>query len=124
MSNEQQEVLDGLKRTIEKAYQAGKEDAVRDGAIVYSNELGTLLHCAIGYAFGRKTYMTTLVPELVRRYWSHLHTGAQATLHRNLKSDIDVYDRTERKIGDDCDDRSWRYLLEWMEEQQTKVIAL
>lgn len=124
MSNEQQEVLDGLKRAIEKAYQAGKEDAVRDGAVVSSDNLGTLLHCAIGYAFGRKTYMTALVPALVRQYWPHLTSLAQATLHRNLKSDIEWYDRTERKIGDDVDDHSWRVLALWMQEQLAQGIQL
>lgn len=117
MNKEQEELLVSLKGAIEAAYQAGKEDAARDRALIAPADLYTMLHCTIGYALGRKTYITSLVPEIVKTYWQHLPIGVQDTLLRNLSSDIAVYDRSHRKIGDDCDDRSWRELQQWMRER-------
>ncbi len=82
---------------------------------VSNSDLYTLLHCAIGYAFGRRTYITELVADTVRRYWAALSDDQRTTLTKNLRSDVASYDRTGSSIGDQCDDRGWRNLLVFME---------
>jgi len=82
---------------------------------VSNSDLYTMLHCAIGYAFGRRTYITGLVSDTVQRYWPALSNDQRHTLTNNLRSDIADYDRAERLIGDQCDDRGWRNLIVFME---------
>lgn len=85
-------------------------------ATVSNSDLFTMLHCCIGYAFGRRTYITGLVADTVRRYWPALSDDQRTTLTHNLRGDIRDYDRPPRRsIGDQCDDRGWRNLLVFME---------
>ena len=82
---------------------------------VSNSDLYTLLHCTVGYAFGRRTYITGLVADTVRRYWPALSNDQRTTLIKNLRADIGAYDLTGRTIGDQCDDRGWRNLIVFME---------
>lgn len=84
-------------------------------ATVSNSDLYTLVHCAINYALGRRTYITELVANTVRRYWSALSNDQRNTLIKNLRADIGAYDLAGRTIGDQCDDRGWRNLLVFME---------
>jgi len=120
MSDEQSAVIESLKAAIEKAYIAGKEDAAREGVVISESDLFTFVHCSVGYALGRRSYMTELVPQLVRRYWSALPEGTRIILERNLRSDIAAYGSINGGLGDDCDAASWRNLLAWMSEQLIK----
>lgn len=81
---------------------------------VMQEDLYSFLHCSINYAFGRRSYITGVVADQVRYYWTCLKQDHRNTLTRNLGRDIASYDRSERKIGDDCDDAGWRVLHDWM----------
>ena len=85
-------------------------------AIVSNSDIYTLLHCAIGYAFGRHTYITLEVSDTVQRYWPALSNNQRRTLTKNLRQDIGAYDLVGRAIGDQCDDLGWRNLLAWLEK--------
>ena len=90
-------------------------DLVAYGPIgIPQEDLYSFLHCAINYALGRRTYITSVVVSQVRRYWDNLTTGQRETLTRNLKADIDGYNRSGALIGDQRDDADWRKLLGWM----------
>lgn len=82
---------------------------------VPQEDLYTLLHCAINYAFGRTTYMTEIAPAMVRTYWTKLTPDQRGTLTRNLRADVNSY--ANRTIGHKCDDESWRNLIQWMEDR-------
>ena len=82
---------------------------------VSHEDLYSFLHCAVQYAVGRRSYITSTVADQVRRYWHHLDINEQRTLTRNLRADLEVYARAEKLAGDACDDQSWRDLLEWCE---------
>lgn len=84
-------------------------------ATVSNSDLYTMVHCTINYALGRRTYITGLVADTVRRYWAALGDDQRITLTKNLRSDVAGYDRAGRSIGDQCDDRGWRNLLVFME---------
>ena len=115
MSDEQTEILDSLKAAIEKAYLAGKADAASNGATVSPEDLALLFHCALGYAVGRRTYITHSVPAMLRSYWPWLSHDARITLERNLRSDVEY--RMPNDLGDACDIKNWFSLLEWMSAQ-------
>lgn len=83
-------------------------------------DLYSFLHTAIGYAIGRQSYITSVVPQQVRTYWRYLTPDMRRTITRNLQSDVDFYDRGERKMGMDCDDREWRALLAWCQNEVLK----
>ena len=85
-------------------------------ATVSNSDIYSLLHCAIGYALGRQTYITLEVSDVVQRYWPALSDNQRHTLTKNLRQDIGAYDLTGRTIGDQCDDRGWRNLLKFMED--------
>ena len=84
-------------------------------ATVSNSDLYTMVHCAINYALGRRTYITGLVADTVRRYWAALSDDQRTTLTKNLRTDVGAYDLAGRSIGDQCDDRGWRNLLVFME---------
>lgn len=81
---------------------------------ILQEDLFSFLHCSINYALGRRSYITGVVAEQVRDYWKYLSPDQRSVLTRNLGSDIANYDRTERKLGDECDDIGWRNLHDWM----------
>lgn len=81
-------------------------------------DLFSFLHCSINYALGRQTYVVGVVCDQVMKYWTRLAASEQHTLLRNLKADIESYDRAGRKIGDDCDDKAWRNLLAFITKMQ------
>ena len=89
--------------------------------VVPQEDLYSFIHCAINYAFGRRTYITSVVVSQVRRYWDNLTVGQQATLTRNLKADVEGYNRSGTLIGDQCDDTDWRKLLGWMLDRIEKT---
>ena len=81
---------------------------------VSGDDLFTMLHCSIGYALGRRTYITGIVTEMVRQYWPALTDDQRRILTRNLEADVRA-SGPSRPLGDECDERGWRDLLVFMQ---------
>lgn len=81
------------------------------------DDLYSFLHTAIGYALGRRSYITGVVCDQVRMYWKYLNPDMRATITRNLARDIEYYDRSGSLVGMDMDDKGWRSLLKWCQSQ-------
>lgn len=101
-----------VAKALGDAIQKSKQD---HETLVESADLYSFLHCSINYALGRRTYITGEVARQVKRYWNALTDGNKQTLTRNLRSDMDGWYRVGRQIGDACDDKIWRDLIDWME---------
>lgn len=118
LTKEQTALIGQLRQALVDAHAQGREAALRENVPVTHEDLYGFLHCSLQYAVGRRTYITGVVADQVRRYWQHLTAAQRQVLTRNLQSDVDYYDRAEKRMGDACDDQGWRQLLAWMHNNQ------
>lgn len=78
--------------------------------IISQEDFGILCNCALRYCFGRRTYMPSLVQDIVGRYLEELSD-------KTVKVMVDdcQFQRDMNLYGDECDRIGW---LEW--EQKVK----
>ena len=72
---------------------------------------GTLLICAVRYAIGRRTYMAGEVARIVRAGLREIAPRDVEVLHRDIREALE-----QGRAGDECDEREWRALLDWLSE--------
>jgi len=85
--------------------------------VVNDEEFSTLLICAFRYAFGRMTYITHTVSELLIKLWPEIPVSAKSVIAMGLKAEIN---RSEMNgdysnFGHDCDKESWFKLIATIE---------
>lgn len=115
LTKEQEALIGQLRQALADAYMRGQREALQHAVAVSHEDLYSFLHCSLQYAVGRRTYITGVVADQVRRYWQHLTPSQRGTLLRNFQSDVEYHDRIERPLGDACDEQGWRELLTFMQ---------
>lgn len=73
---------------------------------------GTILIGAVRYALGRRTYVVSDTCRIVRSALHEVSDADRAIIGRDIRQAI----VPGRSLGDDCDDREWRDMLDWMGE--------
>lgn len=88
-----------------------------DTVTIPQDDLYTLIYSSLGYALGRRTYITQVTAEHVRTYWPALRPWQRGHVLRLLRETVERYNRISTLIGDEVDDAAWRALLSWCEAQ-------
>lgn len=80
---------------------------------IIEENFATLCICALRYCHGRRTYMPSLVQDIVKRYLSELED-------RDLRVMLDDCDFQERMelYGDPCDKTDW---LKWRADVEKEI---
>lgn len=87
-------------------------------------DYGCIVLCAMRYAIGRRTYMTGLVADYIKKNWLYVNAKDRAFLLRDLTEEI-VHGEANpamRWLGDDCDVASWMELQKFMKENMNAPI--
>jgi hypothetical protein len=59
------------------------------------------------YAMGRRSYITSLVPELVIQYQDVLEVQQLRQIQQEVVEELRKYNEVGRTMGDKCDDDGW-----------------
>ena len=82
--------------------------------IEISRDLKDILICALRYALGRRTYITSLVADYIMEHKELIDDRVK----RIMIKDIDEYlDRRKYYKDDECDYQNWLKLKKWLEEE-------
>ena len=74
---------------------------------ISQQDFGTLCICALRYCHGRRTYMPSMVQEIVTAHFNDL---SDKDLH--VIAQDEGFQRDMHLWGDDCDKRSWERFYE------------
>lgn len=70
----------------------------------------------VRYAMGRMSTAPSTAAELVRCYASALTQEQREQIRDEIRAELDRREKRGEKLGMDCDHRTWRELLRWIEE--------
>ena len=83
---------------------------------ISQQDFGTLCICALRYCHGRKTYMPSLVQDIVRAHFEDLSDKDLGVIAND-----EEYQQRFDLFGMECDERDWKRfygdLKEWREER-------
>ena len=71
--------------------------------------------CALRYAMGRKSYITSTVAYYIHDNWQHLDPRTHHNIHRDLKNFL--LHNTDTSVISKIDNSIWCSLLEFIESQ-------
>ena len=76
-------------------------------------DLKDMIMCALRYSLGRRTYITSLTADFIRRYPELIDDRVKAVMLR----DLEEYFRKREfcDIDDECDFNTWKSLYNWLE---------
>lgn len=79
---------------------------------VEPDDLGVILVCAFRYALGRKSYMPSLIADVIRRYWDLVPARERLLIQAELSRALNEHDdeNLRRDIGWEIDVETWRRL--------------
>ena len=81
--------------------------------VIEKNDMWVLLLSTVRYSFGRRTYMSSLAPELVFRYIDYLSKGQLQQIKEEVEKEINCHKVMEEEhiqkdwLGHECDVLSW-----------------
>lgn len=78
---------------------------------ISNEDFGTLCICALRYCHGRKTYMPSLVQEIVSAHFKDLNSRELTVIANDERSqkDMEIW-------GDDCDKVDWQKFYRGLEQ--------
>lgn len=79
---------------------------------ISSDELGLLVLCALRYAMGRKSYITSSIAEIIETRWDDFTSNDKVTILRDLERALSFASDSGKSLGMSMDDAMWRGLLE------------
>lgn len=85
-----------------------KERAVID---ISNEDFGTLCICALRYCHGRRTYMPSLVQEIVSDHFTDLNKKALTVI-----ADDERFQKDMEMWGDNCDKVDWQKFYRGLEQ--------
>lgn len=85
---------------------------------ISSVDLEMMLLSALRYALGRRSYITSATAEWVRRYWNQLSPAFQGFIIRDLREELERYERMGMTLGEQVDHDGWVKLLRVLEEKR------
>lgn len=92
---------------------------------VTNNNMWVLLLSTIRYSMGRRTYMSTLAPELVMDYWEYLSTDQLDQIRKEVEKELERDRDNPGWMGMEFDRDSWKYFVvicaEEVERRDTDV---
>ena len=92
---------------------------------VTNNNMWVLLLSTIRYSMGRRTYMSSLAPELVMEYWEYLSTDQLNQIRKEVEKELEIDREYPKHLGMDCDRDSWKSFViicaEEVERRDTDV---
>jgi hypothetical protein len=99
-----------IKNALEEAYKAGEEakDSCSQPMVVDNNDMWILLGSTIRYSMGRRTYMSSLAPELVLKYKEYLTSEQMLQISKEIERETKSYEKSNRTLGSDFDHISWK----------------
>lgn len=74
-----------------------------------------VLHAAVRYALGRRTYVPAVIAAEVRRCWPRTTANWRRMVIRDVAEALHDHETGHRSLGDDCDVDVWRMLADWMQ---------
>ena len=80
-----------------------------------------MLLSTIRYSMGRRTYMTSLAPELVGRYKKALTDDQLKQIKEEVEKEIKMTESMGKTLGDECDHISWTAFVNQLEEILTEI---
>lgn len=75
-----------------------------------------LLVSAVRYALGRKTYIVSETARELRRVWNDLPSTVQDVIIRDIRADLELWQRTPEFAPHQCDIEEWQQLLDYAKE--------
>lgn len=82
---------------------------------ISNEDFGTLCICALRYCHGRRTYMPSLVQEIVTAHFKDLDNRALTVI-----ADDERFQRDMALWGDKCDEVDWKNFYRGLEEFRNK----
>ena len=79
----------------------------------------TILICAVRYALGRKSYIVGEVAQYVMFCRKKLSQACVNIIIRDIEEEMVFYHRAGQTLGDECDERTWKNLLEVLKSEET-----
>ena len=80
-------------------------------------DLKDMIMCALRYALGRKTYITSETAEFIKRYPELIDERVKGVMLRDLE---EYFQKMESfKFDDECDFNTWKNLYSWLERVDT-----
>lgn len=80
-------------------------------SVVSNEDLRILLVCAVRYALGRRTYMPSIVQEII------MVRHDDVLLPEDFKQFADDIQRPGANLGDECDADGWKRFAAWCRER-------
>lgn len=77
---------------------------------VASEDLGVIVVCAFRYALGRKSYLPSMMADLIIRYWKSIPERDRLRIEVELTRALAENDDALRDLGWDCDVEAWQRL--------------
>ena len=88
--------------------------------IEITRDLKDILICALRYALGRKTYITSLVADYIMEHQELIDERVKNVMLNDLNNYFRCRKATITRFGkptdDDCDYNKWMELKKWLEE--------
>lgn len=80
-------------------------------------DLKDMIMCALRYSLGRRTYITGLTADFIRRYPELIDDRVKAVMLR----DLEEYFKKRKfcDIDDECDYNTWKSLYNWLKGLKT-----
>lgn len=69
--------------------------------------------CALRYALGRKTYITSVIPDFIKSYEEVIDNRVKEIMLRDLNQYF-VFRESGYQTDDECDYNSWKDLANWL----------
>lgn len=86
-----------------------KDEDVRD--------LKDMIMCALRYSLGRRTYITGLTADFIKRYPELIDKRVKGVMLRDLEEYFKKREFCD--IDDECDFKTWKSLYNWLERIDT-----
>ena len=82
-----------------------------------SQDMWIMLLSTVRYSMGRRTYMSSVAPELVIKYRYYLQLSRVKQIRDEVQKELELHYRMkgegrEKWLGDDCDVHSWEIFIE------------
>ena len=80
-------------------------------------DLKDMIMCALRYSLGRRTYITGLTADFIRRYPELIDERVKSVMLRDLEEYFQK--RESFKFDDECDYNTWKSLYNWLKGLKT-----
>jgi hypothetical protein len=86
---------------------------------VNKHELQDMIWCSFRYALGRKTYITAVIADLIKKYSKYLNSYEKAAYAKEILQAI-----KDNNAGMETDVAVWRSVLDLFKEEKIDVSSL